>query len=124
ASKKKATARKKSVGKKRSSAAANKGVATRRRNDLAKKLREDLKASREALRSARAAAREELKLANAAAKAEIKVLKDQLAAARKREQALVKISEQKAKMMWKAGEQWERQQMTKLKNAMKKSPRK
>lgn len=114
--------KKKTSTKKRSSTAVRKGMATKSRNDFTKQLRADLKASREALRAASAAAREELKLANAAAKAEIAVLKDQLAAVMKREKALLNISEQKAKMMWKAGEQWEKKQMAKIRKAFKKTP--
>ena len=68
AAKKTATAKKKTSSKKRSSSsrssAARKGIATRKRHDLGDKLKQDLKATREALRAANAAAREELKLAN------------------------------------------------------------
>ena len=123
ASKKKVASKKKASTKKRSTTAAHKRSATKKRNDLAKQLRADLKASRETLRGATAAAREELKLAKAAAKAEIAVLKDQLAAVMKREQALRKVSEQKAKMMWKAGEQWEKKQVAKIQKAFRKAPK-
>jgi exosome complex RNA-binding protein Csl4 len=105
--------------KKRSTTAVHKGVATRTRNDLTKQLKADLKATKAALRSSSVAARAELKLARAAAKAEIAVLRDQLSAAIKREQALIKISEQKAKMMWKAGEEWEKQQIAKMRKAFR-----
>ena len=116
--------KKKTAAKKRSSTAkaSHKRTATRTRNDLTKQLRADLKATRETLRAANAAAREELKLAKAAAKAEITVLKDQLNAVMKREKALRKISEEKAKMMWKAGEQWEKKQMAKIKKTFRKAP--
>ena len=43
------------------------------------------------------------------------VLKDQLTAALKREQALLALGEKKAKMMLAAGERWERQQVAKIK---------
>ncbi len=108
-----------SSSRKRSATAVHKGVATRTRHDLNKQLRADLKAAKAALKAAGTAARAELKLARSAAKAEIAVLKDQLTAAGKREQALLKISEQKTKMMWKAGEQWEKEQVAKIQKAFK-----
>lgn len=98
----------------------NKAAAMRSRKTLVNKLKRDLQASKKALKSASKAAGAELKLARAAAKAEISVLKDQLAAALKREEALRKLSQEKAKLMWKAGEQWERQQLARLKKAFKK----
>ncbi len=112
--KKKSTSKKKTA-KKRSVAAAHKVTATKTRKELAIRLREDLKAAKEALKAANIAARKEINLAKAAAKAEAAVLKDQLAAARKREQVLLKLGKQKAKEMWKAGEQWEKKQMAKIK---------
>lgn len=119
---KKSTRTKMTTSKQRSgvsrASAAHKGVATRRRNDLTNQLRDDLKSSREALRAARAAAREELRLAKAAAKAEITVLKDQLKAAQKREQALLKLATEKTREMVKAGAQWEKKQIARIK-AMK-----
>lgn len=60
-------------------------------------------ATKEALIVAKNTAREELKLVKVAAKDEIAVLKDQLAAALKREKALVKISKKKAREMLVAG---------------------
>lgn len=113
------TPRGNTTGKKRSTTATHKGQATRKRNDLTKRLKADLQATRQALKQARAAAREELKLANAAAKAEITVLKDQLAVMNKREKALLKIGEQKAKHMWNAGEKWEKEQISKIKKMFK-----
>lgn len=115
--------KKKASTKKRSSKAAHKGAATRTRNDLNRKLKEDLKATKEALRAAKTAAREEIRLAKAAAKAEIAVLKDQLAAVMKREKALLKVSEQKATMMWKAAEKWEKQQVAKINKMFKTAPK-
>jgi hypothetical protein len=115
--------KKKQAPKKRSATSVKKGQATRKRHDLTRQLREDLKATKAALRLASASAREEIKLVNAAAKAEIAVLKDQLAAVMKREQALAKIGEQKAKLMWKAGEQWEKKQVAKIQKAFKKAPK-
>ena len=86
-------------------------------------MKKDLQATKKTLQSATRAANAELKLAKAAAKAEVGVLKDQLNAAIKREEALRKLSQEKAKLMWKAGEQWEKQQLAKLKQAFKKSSR-
>ena len=59
----------------------------------------------------------------AAAKAEVNVLKDQLAAVMKREKALLKIGEQKTKMMWKAAEQWEKKQVSKIQKMFHKAPK-
>lgn len=115
--------KKKTSTKKRSPAASRKGAATRTRNDLNRKLKEDLQATKASLKAANAAAREELKLAKAAAKAEIAVLKDQLAAVIKREKALLKVSEEKTKIMWKAAEQWEKQQVAKIKKMFTKAPK-
>ena len=111
---KSATVKKKTRSSTSRSSAGHKANATRKRHDLGNKLKQDLKAAREALRAANAAAREELKLANAAAKAEIAVLKDQLKAAHQREQALMKVAEQKTREMVKAGMQWEKKQMAKI----------
>ena len=104
--------KKKVTTKKRSSISVHKGDATRKRNELTKQLRADLKASKETLR-----------VANAASKAEIKVLKDQLNAVLKREKALLKVSEQKAKIMWKAAEQWEKKQVAKIQKMFNKAPK-
>jgi len=40
----------------------------------------------------------------------------------KREKALLKVSEQKATMMWKAAEQWEKKQVAKIRKVFKKAP--
>jgi hypothetical protein len=101
----------------------SRATADKSRKQLVTRLKKDLQASKKALQSASKAANAELKLAKAAAKAEINVLKDQLAAAIKREEALRKLSQDKAKLMWKAGEQWEKQQLAKIKQAFKKTSR-
>ena len=119
ASKKKAAKKKATSRKKRSKVTARKSVATRTRHDLTNRLKEDLKATRETLKAARAAAREEIKLTKAAAKAEIALLKEQLSVAQKREQALLKLGEQKAKMMWQAGTKWEKEQLAKIQKKLK-----
>lgn len=100
-----------------------KAAADKSRKQLVARLKKDLQATKKAMISATKAANAELKLAKAAAKAEIDVLKDQLAAAIKREEALRKLSQEKAKLMWKAGEQWEKQQLAKIKQAFQKSSR-
>lgn len=41
----------------------------------------------------------------------------------KREKALLKVGEQKTKMMWKAAEQWEKKQVTKIQKMFKKAPK-
>lgn len=104
----------------RSTAAKRKAAADKTRKDLVTKLKKDLQATKKALRSATKAANTELKLVKAAAKAEIDVLKGQLAVAVKREEALRKLSQEKAKKMWQVGEQWEKQQLAKLKQGLKK----
>lgn len=109
--------------KKKSVSEQHKAAAAKNRKNLVAKLKKDLQATKKALRSAKVAASAELKLVKAAAKTEMDVLKDQLAAAIKREEALRKISQEKAKQMWKAGEQWEKQQLAKLKGALRKSGR-
>jgi hypothetical protein len=125
---KKSTAKKKAVSKKAPAAkrkatpASTRKAATASRTALTKQLREDLKASREALRRANAAAKEEIKLAREAAKAEVALVKEQLNAALKREQQLMKIAEQKAKMMLSAGERWEKEQIKKLQKMMSGKP--
>jgi hypothetical protein len=101
----------------------HKAAASKSRKSLAAKLKKDLQATKKALRSATKAANAELKLVKAAAKAEIDVLKDQLAVAIKREEALRKLSQEKAKLMWQAGEKWEKQQLAKLKQTLRKSSR-
>ena len=119
AARKKVSKKKAASRKKRTTVSTRKGVATRTRHDLTKKLKEDLKATRETLRAAQSAAREDLKLAKAAAKAEIALLKEQLSVAQKREQALMKIGEQKARLMWQAGNKWEKEQLAKIKKNLK-----
>ena len=100
--KKKAAPKRKAAGKK-STAAANRKAATAKHANLAKKLREDLQATKDTLKAVRDSAR-----------AEIAVLKDHLNAAMKREAALQKIAESKVKAMVAAGEKWEREQMAKV----------
>ncbi|MEJ2398956.1 MAG: hypothetical protein P8Z67_12160 [Gammaproteobacteria bacterium] len=107
----------------RTSVEKRKAKASKARKDLVSKLKRDLQASKKAIRTTTKAANTELKLARAAAKAEIDVLKEQLALALKREEALRKLSQQKAKMMWQAGEQWEKQQLAKLKQSLKRTSR-
>lgn len=119
---KKTTARKKTATKKKSTTSnktttANRKTAATSRHALTDRLKQDLKATKEALSTVRIAAREELKLARVAAKDEIAVLKDQLAAALKRENGLLKLSEQKARKMFAAGERWEKIQLEKIKKA-------
>lgn len=116
-------AKKKTPAKKRSSSSVLKGSVTRKRNELTKQLREDLKETKAAMRLARISAREEIKLAKAAAKAEIAVLKDQLASVMKREKALLQVGENKTKMMLKAAEQWEKKQVTKIQKMFKRTPK-
>lgn len=113
ATRKKSTSKKK-TSKKGAVTSAHRATATKTRHELTARLREDLKATKEALKAANIAAREEIKLARAAAKAEISVLKDQLKTAHKREQALLTLGKQKAKEMLKAGEQWEKKQMARI----------
>ena len=124
---KKTTTKKKTVrssrSRTRSPAAQHKAAASRSRKTLVAKLKKDLQATKKALKSATKAATAELKLAKAAAKAEINVLRDQLAVAMKREEALRKLSQEKAKQMWKAGEQWEKKQLARLKQSLRKSSR-
>ena len=95
---KKAAVKKKATSRKKSSSTNRKTAATSR-HALTARLKQDLIATKKALIVARNAAREELKLVRIAAKDEIAVLKDQLAAAMKREKELVKISEHKARKM-------------------------
>lgn len=128
---KKATAKKKSIRKKTATrrtvkkttkSAALRKQANASRKALTAKLREDLKATKAALRDAKNAAKEEIKLTREAAKSEIAVLKVQLNAALKREQELMKIAQNKAKMMLEAGEKWEKAQMKKLQKLTGKKP--
>jgi len=51
------------------------------------------------------------------------VLKEQLAAALKREQELMKLGEKKAKAMLAAGERWEKKQIARIKKATSKKRR-
>jgi len=116
---KKAAVKKKATSRKKSSSTNRKTAATSR-HALTARLKQDLIATKKALIVASNAAREELKLVRVAAKDEIAVLKDQLAAAMKREKELVKISEQKARKMFAAGERWEKKQLEKIKKAASK----
>ena len=117
---KKKTAKKKSSVSKKTAALHRKAAASSR-NALSSKLKKDMIA---ALKAARITAAEELKLVKAAAKDEIAVLKDQLAAALKRERELSRISEQKALKMLAAGERWEKKQLAKLKQVTAKARKK
>lgn len=105
---------KKKVSKKKSTTAKRK-VAASKTGALTKKLREDLKTTKETFNVFKAAAKVEIKLAKEAAKAEMAVLKDQLDAALKRERELVKLAEGKVRMMVSAGDKWEKEQMAKIK---------
>ena len=120
---KKTAAKKKTTTRKKPKMTNRKTAATSR-HALTDKLKQDLKATKEALNVARVAAREELKLATVAAKDEIAVLKDQLAAALNREKSFIKLSEQKAKKMLVAGERWEKKQIEKIKKAAAKTRKK
>jgi hypothetical protein len=117
----KKTTRSSSRSRARTSAEKRKAAASKTRKDLVSKLKKDLQASKKAMKAATKAANVELKLVKAAAKAEINVLKDQLAVTIKREEALRKLSQEKAKKMWEAGEQWEKEQLAKLKQTLKKA---
>ena len=113
--KKKTTKKKSSVSKK--VVASHRKAAATSRKALTSKLKKDMGATIRSLKAASITAAEELKLVRAAAKDEIAVLKDQLAAALKRERKLSRISEQKIKKMLVAGERWEKEQLAKLKQA-------
>lgn len=113
--KKKTTKKKSSVSKK--AVASHRKAAATSRKALISKLKKDMGATIRSLKAASITAAEELKLVRAAAKDEIAVLKDQLAAALKRERELSRISEQKIKKMLVAGERWEKEQLAKLKQA-------
>ncbi len=117
---KKKTAKKKSSVSKKTVALHRKAAASSR-SALSSKLKKDMIAT---LKAARITAAEELKLVKAAAKDEIAVLKDQLAAALKRERELSRISEKKALKMLAAGERWEKEQLAKLKQATAKARKK
>ena len=113
----KTSAKSKAAAGKISSTDENRRAADSSRKALINRLKIDLMKARDA-------AREELKLANVAARDEIAVLKDQLAAALKREEKLRKLSEKKIKKMLAAGERWEKKQRVKLKNAADKARKK
>ncbi|MFV1993382.1 MAG: hypothetical protein ACC635_05710, partial [Acidiferrobacterales bacterium] len=104
-SKKKVTSNKKTTTKK-SPAANRKKKAADNRSALLAKLKQDLAATRVALKAANKGAREEIKLARSVAKAEVAVLKDQLNVALKQEKALRTMAENKAKILWAAGQRW------------------
>lgn len=114
---KKAAVKKKTTTRKKTSSTNRKAAATSR-HALTDRLKQDLKATKEALNIARIAAREELKLVRIAARDEIAVLKDQLTAGLKREKELVKISEKKARKMLAAGGGWEKKQLARIKKAV------
>ena len=127
--KKKTTVRKKAAVKKKAStrkktSTTNRKTAATSRQALTARLKKDLQATKKALNVARVAAREELKLARVAAKDEVAVLKDQLAEALKREKGLLKLSEQKARKMFAAGERWEKEQIARIKKAAAKARKK
>ena len=113
----KTSAKSKAAAGKISSTDENRRAADSSRKALINRLKIDLMKARDA-------AREELKLANVAARDEIAVLKDQLAAALKREEKLRKLSEKKIKKMLAAGERWEKKQRVKLKKAADKARKK
>jgi hypothetical protein len=56
----------------------------------------------------------------ATARAKIDLLNDNLKSALKREQSLLKLGEQKAKMMLAAGQRWEKEQVAKIRKLAKK----
>jgi len=128
ASAKKKTAKKKTTKKKSSVSkkvvASHRKAAATSRKALTSKLKKDMGATIRSLKAASITAAEELKLVRAAAKDEIAVLKDQLAAALKRERELSRISEQKIKKMLVAGERWEKEKLAKLKQAAAKAKKK
>ena len=111
------TARRTAPARKRSTTEENRKAAAGTRRALVNRLKRDLKKARDA-------ARVELKLVNAAARNEIAVLRDQLAAALKREEELRKISEIKLRKMLATGERWEKVQMERLKKAADEARRK
>jgi len=111
---KKATSRTKTAGKK-DKVVENRSSANSSKQALVSQLRRDLKATKEALKSVKMTASKELKLAKKAAKDEIAVVKDQLAGFLKREEALIKMSQNKTREMIAAGGRWEKQQLHKIK---------
>ena len=111
--KKKVSATKKAPARAQTAAARRKDAGAKM-HALTAKLTQDLESTSAALRAARAAAREEIELARAAGQAEATVLKDQLKEALKREQALIKLGQNKAKIMLAAGEQWEKKQLARI----------
>jgi hypothetical protein len=111
---KKTTSRTKTAGKK-DKVVENRSSANSSKQALVSQLRRDLKATKEALKSVKMTASKELKLAKKAAKDEIAVVKDQLAGFLKREEALIKMSQNKTREMIAAGGRWEKQQLHKIK---------
>lgn len=113
-SSKKKTASNKKTTTKKSAAANRKKKAADKRGALVAKLKQDLAATRVALGAAKKGAREEIKLARSAAKAEVAVLKDQLNVALKQQKAIRSMAEEKAKILWAAGQKWEKEQLAKI----------
>jgi len=114
-SSKKKTASNKKTTNKKSAAAKRKKKAADKRSALVAKLKQDLAATRVALKAANKGAREEIKLARSVAKAEVAVLKDQLNVALKQQKAIRSMAEEKAKILWAAGQRWEKEQFNKIK---------
>ncbi len=110
----KTTSRTKTAGKK-DKVVENRSSANSNKQALVSQLRRDLKATKEALKSVKKTTSKELKLAKKAAKDEITVVKDQLAGVLKREKTLIKMSQNKTREMFAAGERWEKQQLHKIK---------
>ena len=98
------TSRKKSGSSRSNKAATNRKAASAKRNELTNKLREDIKTTKKTFNTFKVAA-----------KAEVAVLRDELKAALKREKELMKMGENKIRMMLSAGEKWEKQQINKIK---------
>ncbi len=111
--KKKVTGKKKTTSKK-SAAAGRKKKAADNRSALVTKLKQDLAATKKALQAVQKGARVEIKLAKSVAKTEVAVLKDQLNQALKQEKALRTMAEKKAKILWAAGQKWEKEQLAKI----------
>jgi len=111
--KKKVTGKKKTTSKK-SAAAGRKKKAADNRSALVTKLKQDLTATKKALQAVQKGARVEIKLAKSVAKTEVAVLKDQLNQALKQEKALRTMAEKKAKILWAAGQKWEKEQLAKI----------
>lgn len=111
--KKKVTGNKKTTSKK-SATANRKKKAADNRSALVTKLKQDLAATKKALQAAQKGARVEIKLVKSVAKTEVAVLKDQLNLALIQEKALRTMAEKKAKILWAAGQKWEKEQLAKI----------